>query len=63
MTDDKDFVHFGLAKIAERLHLSKDTTRKLLLNKDIRAYRAAKGTWYCIESEINEDIRTLPGKL
>ena len=63
MSDNKDFVHFGVRRIAERMQLGQNTTRKLLQAGTVRAYKTETGAWYCIESELNEDIKKIPGKL
>lgn len=59
-------LYYGLNKIAERLDVSRDKARRWCREEVIRAYKSGRnpnGTWYCIESELAEDIKNLPGKL
>jgi hypothetical protein len=63
MNEPRDVVHFGVKKIAERIQLGRNTTRKLLQRGVIRGYQAERGCWYCIESELNEDIKKIPKAL
>jgi predicted site-specific integrase-resolvase len=57
-------LYWGLAKIANRLGVSKNLARAWCNSGVIRAKRSKKGNqcWFTNESSIAEDIKQLPGK-
>lgn len=62
----KDELYYGLARISKRLGVGRDIARKWCEAKRIRAHKdgsSKTAPWYCVESELNEDIKTLPGRL
>ncbi len=58
-------VYVGLKEIAKRLGVGRNLAREWCERKFIRSYRLGEGRtapWCCIESEIDEDVKSLPEK-
>lgn len=62
----KEELHYGLDKIAARLGVCRNKARDWCKKSLINAHRDGNeknAPYYCIESELNEDIKSLPRRL
>lgn len=62
---NREELYHGLPRIADRLKVGKGVAREWIRKGWIRAHKASdrsNAPWYCIESEISEDIRRLPSR-